>query len=410
MNIINISDPESPQIAGFYDSGADAYGIIVSRHFAYLASGWDGLRIFGISLPYNPRPLGVFPTPENSYKVRVKSAYAYIANHGGGLLVLDVRDPSNPVDTARLSFASSSVREVKFSGDTALVALDNSGFARVRIFNPANPVKIDSFDTPGRVFDLAVDGERVAVADFSEGVRIYEPDPDTGLALIGVIEDIGRIRSVAIKGDFVYAGLDNPYVRVFDISVPSDPIKVDEVFTSRAYALHIQDDLLYVSAGYDGVHIFNISDPTELKEVGYYDTGGEVYDIAVVDDLLYLADLNAGMTILHFDKSTAVDDDKIAREAEAITLQNVFPNPSPGSVMITFSLDRPQRINISVFDANGRLVERLLNADRNPGVHTVVWDGRGPGSSHVSPGMYYVELRGPDHRQLRPVVIVDEKR
>ncbi len=77
---------------------------------------------------------------------------------------------------------------------------------------------------------------------------------------------------------------------------------------------------------------------------------------------------------------------------EAPTLR-VFPNPGIGSRTITYSLPHAGPVHLGLYDAQGRLVERL-NVPGRAGTHSIAWspltDGAGARRSHA--GVRFVRL------------------
>ena len=73
----------------------------------------------------------------------------------------------------------------------------------------------------------------------------------------------------------------------------------------------------------------------------------------------------------------------------------VYPNPSSGDVQIKFSVAKAERLDLSIFDENGRLVRRLLAGNLVPaGDFQLDWDGRGPGGERLSSGVYFWKISG----------------
>ena len=48
---------------------------------------------------------------------------------------------------------------------------------------------------------------------------------------------------------------------------------------------------------------------------------------------------------------------------------------------------------LGIFDSSGRLVQRLPCLSSPNGVNRVRWDGRNQAGEHVSPGIYFCNLR-----------------
>ena len=113
-----------------------------------------------------------------------------------------------------------------------------------------------------------------------------------------------------------------------------------------------------------------------------------------------------GDTLGNLDKALATDIVKIAVSAlaelavpdptaavagrpEAALIASAWPNPFSAETRIGFVLGGADRVRVSLFDVNGRLVKTLANAHLGPGRHEVAWDGTDRWGSRVSPGIYF---------------------
>jgi hypothetical protein len=72
--------------------------------------------------------------------------------------------------------------------------------------------------------------------------------------------------------------------------------------------------------------------------------------------------------------------------------QNV-PNPFNPRSVIAFELAEPGPVELVVYDAAGRMVRTLVQADRPAGSHRVEWDGRDEDARLVASGLYHYTLR-----------------
>ncbi len=68
------------------------------------------------------------------------------------------------------------------------------------------------------------------------------------------------------------------------------------------------------------------------------------------------------------------------------------PNPSTADVVLSFTLPRPSRTRISIYDVTGRLVRAVLDTNLPAGPHSFAWDGRGDAGEPVSSGVYVAKL------------------
>jgi flagellar hook assembly protein FlgD len=73
------------------------------------------------------------------------------------------------------------------------------------------------------------------------------------------------------------------------------------------------------------------------------------------------------------------------------------PNPFNPSTRVAFTLPGSAgvvHVLLRVHDVSGRVVRTLLNANRTPGVHQVVWDGKDDRGNAVGTGVYLLKPRG----------------
>ncbi len=65
-------------------------GVFVSGSYAYVADGTSGLQIIDVSNPVSPALAGSYDTPGYAHGVSVSGSYAYVADGGSGLGIIDV--------------------------------------------------------------------------------------------------------------------------------------------------------------------------------------------------------------------------------------------------------------------------------------------------------------------------------
>lgn len=81
-----------------------------------------------------------------------------------------------------------------------------------------------------------------------------------------------------------------------------------------------------------------------------------------------------------------------------------FTNPAPGRLMITKHFDlKGQALDISVYDASGRLVKGLGSSVYLP---TIAWDGTDAQGVPVPDGFYYVSIATDNASLVKPFVMV----
>jgi len=70
-----------------------------------------------------------------------------------------------------------------------------------------------------------------------------------------------------------------------------------------------------------------------------------------------------------------------------------YPNPFNGDTVIRFTLPAPGDVELAILDLAGQRVAVLAQGVRQPGSHTIRWDGRGDGGRLLASGAYLCRLR-----------------
>jgi len=101
-------------------------------------------------------------------------------------------------------------------------------------------------------------------------------------------------------------------------------------------------------------------------------------------------------------EATGIDDG--AGRGTAL-LQNA-PNPFSSSTEIAFTLARPGRVSVAVFDVSGRRVASLKDGEAEAGSFRIVWDGRDESGRNVADGTYFVRMIGADSHFERKMTLL----
>lgn len=72
---------------------------------------------------------------------------------------------------------------------------------------------------------------------------------------------------------------------------------------------------------------------------------------------------------------------------------NVYPNPFCQNMVIDFMLNDTEDILIKIYNIEGELVNTLINENKSPGNHEIIWNGRDQGGKEIAPGLYLVRMR-----------------
>ena len=83
------------------------------------------------------------------------------------------------------------------------------------------------------------------------------------------------------------------------------------------------------------------------------------------------------------DSTTALNDP--THTDQALEISN-YPNPFSNSTTITYQIEKPSRVSLTVFDVTGKEVAVLINEKQQAGNYNIQW------KPNVSPGLYFCRI------------------
>jgi len=83
-----------------------------------------------------------------------------------------------------------------------------------------------------------------------------------------------------------------------------------------------------------------------------------------------------------------------------------YPNPFNPYTSIRFSMLRPGRVVLRIFDIAGRPVRTLVDGWKDSGEHSEIWDGRGKDGSELSSGVYFYRLETAHYVTTKKMVLL----
>jgi M6 family metalloprotease-like protein len=93
-------------------------------------------------------------------------------------------------------------------------------------------------------------------------------------------------------------------------------------------------------------------------------------------------------------------------DAPDLVLHQNFPNPFNPSTSISFSLPEAARVDLAVFDVEGKLVRMLVGGLLPRGLSQVQWDGTNEGGERVGSGIYLYRLRAGKRVLTRKMILL----
>ncbi len=307
----------------------------VKGSHAYIAAGEVGLAVLDISDESAPAQIAVLAVPGqefvNDLKLRSVGGkdYAILASESG-LFIADVTNPSQPSFVARTQGGVHTL-VLDTVGETTLAYLADGGTPQVNVVDvtdPANPITKGAFDfgrvtNASQLHDLYVENKRAYLNAGDSFVVADIADNPSESAIIGewvgpqpLYSHSSWVTTVDGKRVAVHGGEGyGAHIRTIDVE-PDSPTFMqvlgsyklqDEVSAHNVMAF---GNKAYIAYYQYGVRVLDLSDPTNLKELGHFHTwdaqtslatsfeGAAGIDIDLEKGRIYVADYPRGMLIL----------------------------------------------------------------------------------------------------------------
>jgi hypothetical protein len=100
--------------------------------------------------------------------------------------------------------------------------------------------------------------------------------------------------------------------------------------------------------------------------------------------------------------------DEVAVKTNRLTLQlhQNYPNPFKPSTKISFVLPENDRVKLSVYNVEGKLIRMLIDEVMRDGYNDVIWDGRDSSGNPVGSGIYFFRLRAGGHALTKKMLLL----
>jgi hypothetical protein len=83
------------------------------------------------------------------------------------------------------------------------------------------------------------------------------------------------------------------------------------------------------------------------------------------------------------------------------TVLAAYPNPFNSSTRIRYDLDRQSKVQLQIFDLQGRLITTLLDDVSEPGRHELLWN-----ADNLSSGTYFIRLHTPQTTRTQKLLLL----
>lgn len=320
--------------------------------------------------------------------------------------LIDVSDPSAPVVGAAVGLPVDSLPSIFLAKPTAAIT-EGAAWVSVQgpfgfevfaldLADPANPVQIP-LGMPMEGIVVAGDDDTLIIND-AGGLEIWDvsdPRAPTRLSFFRFNDDI--LQGV-LQDDYAYLlglpalGSGATLTWVLDLRNPTMPTYGDRLAVETGFAVQLIEPAPngFILAGENQLEVFDTTDRgAPVRRAALRGSGR-------IDDVLLWGDRLTTVPNLDVYRDTSV---VLATSAEiprvdVLRVEAPSPNPFNPSTSIAFTLDRPARLQVVVYDVRGRRVARLADGEFGAARHRVTWDGTDVAGRAVASGVYMFRVSG----------------
>ena len=302
LYLMNVTNSNAPvQTSTFSNLPGDAWGVMVSGDWAYVADGYNGLRVIpGVDDPH-PTQYG-FDTPGRAMKTAWTVGYLYVADGDGGVRILG---ESNPGELSQVGYYDTPgyTWSVAVAEPYAYVADGPAGLRVLNVFDRAHPAEISALDMPDSTTDVKVAGGYAYVAASTGGLHIVSINKPDDPRDVGHYDTPGSATAITLVWPYAYVTDGGSGLRIINVADPAHPFEVGACDTPGwAKGVAVSGNYAYVAVG-SSLRVIDVTDPTRPAEVGYYSpTSGDAngVDVESFSGHVYLADGSGGLLILRY--------------------------------------------------------------------------------------------------------------
>ena len=256
----------------------------------------DRFAIYDVSDPTTPAELGNYMSGSPS-DIQVVDELAYLASFGAGLQILNVANPAMITLAGEVMIPSAQALQVV--GNLAYVlqsSFDDAALHVVDVAGPGSASIVGSAELSGDPRQLVVHGNYVYVSKGSAPIEIIDVSDTAEPRSVGSAPVNATVAGLAVVGEYLLAA-SSVGMEVFDISEPEDPTSVASVAIpsdSFAASITVADGRAYLTRGFDGIHVIDISNPATPVRLGVLPISSVQAAVAVEGALMVTSDTNGG--------------------------------------------------------------------------------------------------------------------
>jgi len=393
--------------------------------------------------------------PNYTRDIKVYKNYAYMVGdlNGGsrqGMMIIDLSPLPNKtrfVKAIRVNDPNASTPEYRahnmtidtVSGLAFLTGNNRNKVEHVSVFDlkdPENPAFLTNFSPvngPYKPHDLYARNGKLWVAEnVADHFSVWNVSDPLNPSLITRIDVVCSDNADGLchniwptdndMGFITTEESENHTVKFWDMTNSSNVTKVADFLGTggMAHNIHVMGKYGFLSHFKDGIYVLDISDLSNPIQVAHYDAYPDKnqswYQTKLYTGIWgVFPNLPSGhvltgghegyLSILKFTGTNSIEKRSPSPNGEQVSLR-IHPNPFRPRTSISFNVENPGRIHVSIYNTHGKKVRQLFRGQRSPGPFSIAWDGQDVWGNPLAQGPYLIELVLPGRRLTQRAMLL----
>ena len=195
-------------------------------------------------------------------------------------------------------FTNGNYQEIEISENLAFVSDEDFGLRIYEINDPISPILIGSLELDESVDDILIVDNLAYLLSYDAKLYIVNIQNPFSPILLGEYTTNRSCHNFSINSRFAYIIEVSDRLEVVYIGNPENPVFVSEfTLTNQGIGCAVTNNLAFV-ATYLGLFVYDISNPYELTQINWFNTGN-THSPLIYDDLLFFSGTD-GLEIIDY--------------------------------------------------------------------------------------------------------------
>jgi hypothetical protein len=293
LQVLNVNNPQQPQLLKEYLVGRSVIDIHRSGNYLFLACGNLGVSIMQIGQDGFLDHLTDISMEATASMCHLFNGFLYVAAGKSGLLIYDVRQ-TEQVELVQTIKAGSFVSKLAVSGDYLYFPVAGSQIEIYQLTEPQTPLLVGLLNLSEMPYDLVVHRQHLYVATES-GVALYSLVNNSQPELLNQWDGFGSAKKLFTGLDHVYVSDSFSGVRILDadVEVSSDLINLN----IDPRTISETTNYLFVAGSNKGLLIVDKNALLSRQVIQTIDSPGSAHDLFIKNNWMYVADSRGGVVL-----------------------------------------------------------------------------------------------------------------